>query len=240
MKRLILFLSVISAFALSMMSVYAQEESSRVEPYKNVVILGDSYSTFDGYIPKGNASWYFTHPTGDCDVVDVSQTWWTLFCEATGSNLLLNESWSGSTICNTGYEGKDYSTWSFIARMENLFTQGGQPDLILIFGCTNDSWANVPLGDFKYSDWTEEDLYSFLPASCYMLDYITSKAPDTEIIVLLNNSLTYEFVDGLIQISRHYGVKPLVLKNIDKLSGHPSIKGMQQICDQLIDFMELQ
>lgn len=237
MKRIILIISAVALGIISSVNSYAQD-SSQVGPYQNVVILGDSYSTFDGYIPKGNASWYFTYPSGDCDVTDVSQTWWRLFCEQTGSDILLNESWSGSTICNTGYNATDCSTWSFIARMENLFNQKKQPDLILIFGCTNDSWAGVPLGDFKYSDWTQDDLKSFLPAACYMMDYITKKAPDTEVVVLLNNSLTYEIVDGLIQISNHYGAKPLVLKNIDKLSGHPSIKGMQQICAQLIDFLQ--
>lgn len=233
----IIFVVLVTLFTTILCSPAVAQEINQPGPYENVVILGDSYSTFDGYIPKGNASWYFTYPSGDCDVISVSQTWWTLFSEATGSHILLNESWSGSTICNTGYNASDCSTWSFIARMENLFSQNVQPDLILIFGGTNDSWAGVPLGDFKYSDWTKEDLYSYLPAACYMLDYITSNAPDTEVVVMLNDSLTYEIVDGLIQISNHYGAKPLVLKRIDKLSGHPSIKGMQQISDQLIEFL---
>ena len=42
---------------------------------KTVAILGDSYSTFDGYIPEGNACWYFTTPQGENDVVSVEQTW---------------------------------------------------------------------------------------------------------------------------------------------------------------------
>ena len=48
---------------------------------RTVAILGDSYSTFDGYIPEGNACWYFTTPQGDNDVVKVEDTWWYQFCE---------------------------------------------------------------------------------------------------------------------------------------------------------------
>ena len=57
---------------------------------KTVAILGDSYSTFDGYIPEGNACWYFTTPQGENDVVSVEQTWWYQFCEEGGYELLMN------------------------------------------------------------------------------------------------------------------------------------------------------
>ena len=48
-------------------------------------------------------------------------------------------SYSGSTICNTGYRDEDYSDRSFINRTTLL----GNPDIILICGGTNDSWANA-------------------------------------------------------------------------------------------------
>ena len=54
---------------------------------KNVFILGDSYSTFEGYIPEGYVAYY--RPDGpsylrkkpeleknDNDVFSVEQTWW--------------------------------------------------------------------------------------------------------------------------------------------------------------------
>ena len=43
-----------------------------------------------------------------------------------------NNSYSGSTVCHTGYKGADYSDRSFITRMVDL----GQPDIILVF------WGN--------------------------------------------------------------------------------------------------
>ena len=45
-----------------------------------VSILGDSYSTFEGYIPVGNAVWYDTRPNPKkTDVSDVKHTWWWQF-----------------------------------------------------------------------------------------------------------------------------------------------------------------
>src|SRR5574344_1656725 len=51
---------------------------------------------------------------------------------------------------------------SLNTRMNNL---GDCPDIIFIFGATNDSWANSPIGDYKYADWTRQDMYSFRPRS---------------------------------------------------------------------------
>lgn len=47
-----------------------------------VAVLGDFYSTFDGYIPEGNAAWYSSVPQGENDVVRVEDTWWHQFCTA--------------------------------------------------------------------------------------------------------------------------------------------------------------
>ena len=44
--------------------------------------------------------------------------------------------------------------------MDNL----GDPDIILVFGGTNDSWAGSPIGEYVWADWTDEQLYSFRPA----------------------------------------------------------------------------
>ena len=43
---------------------------------KSVSILGDSYSTFEGFMqPKTNSSWYSTTPKPETDVTSVKQTW---------------------------------------------------------------------------------------------------------------------------------------------------------------------
>lgn len=223
-------------FILVLLATFVSVSCAR-QGIRTVAILGDSYSTFDGYIPEGNAYWYSSAPQGDNDVVKVEDTWWHQFCEAGGYELVLNESWSGSTICNTGYDAVPCPTWSFIARMKNIVAGENDPDLILIFGGTNDSWANSPIGSMKYADWTPEDLASYLPACCYMLDYLTKEAPGSEIICIINSELKDEITQGQVDACRHFGAHFILLKDIDKIWGHPSITGMTAISAQLTEFI---
>ena len=111
-------------------------------------ILGDSYSTFDGYIPEGNASWYFTNTqNGRTDVTDVRQTWWWQLINEGGFILGSNESYSGATVSYTGYRGEDYADRSFITRLPRI----APSDILLIFGATNDSWVGGPLASIPTS-----------------------------------------------------------------------------------------
>lgn len=202
---------------------------------KSVSILGDSYSTFEGYLqPDTNAVWYFPEPRQRNDVTSVGQTWWYKFIQESGYRLCVNNSFSGATICHTGYGKADYSDRSFVTRMNNL----GCPDIILIFGGTNDSWAGVPLGNYQYQGWTRKDLYQFRPAMAYMLEHIRYRYPNVEVYFLLNCDLKAEIDESVKTICRHYGVPCLELKGIDKQEGHPSIRGMEQICTQLKTFLD--
>ena len=197
---------------------------------KSVSILGDSYSTFDGYItPATNEMWYYQGNRGSNDVEDVTQTWWWQFIKNNGYRLCVNNSWSGATIGYYGYDGNDYSMRSFITRSDNL----GCPDLIFIFGGTNDAWANSPIGEYKYQAWTKQDLYSFRPAMAYMLHHMTLRYLNTQIIFILNSELKEEVNASVREICKHYGVKLVELHDIDKKGGHPSIAGMKAIADQL-------
>lgn len=124
----------------------------------SVSILGDSYSTFEGWLtPDTNAVWYTVPPdTRHTDVKGVDQTWWHQVLKRKGWKLEVNNSYSGSTVCNTGYRDEDYTHESFVTRMTAL----GTPDIILIFGGTNDSWAGSPIGEFKYDGIRRADLFS--------------------------------------------------------------------------------
>ena len=242
MKRICCALLI--SFAVSVSLTCAQETPEIIDSpaipenvIKTFSILGDSYSTFEGYIPEGNVWWYSTSPQGPNDVVRVEDTWWSQFSAVTGYELLLNESWSGSTICNTGYDGVPCPSWSFIARMKNIVAGDSDPDLILICGGTNDSWANSPIGQLKFSDWTDEDLASYLPACCYMLDYLRREAPEAEIVCIVNTELKPEITQGQVDACAHYGAHALLLKDIDKLWGHPSVAGMTAMSEQVSAFV---
>ena len=197
-------------------------------------VLGDSYSTFEGAIPKGNAIWYFKRNNpNQTDVNRVEQTWWSLLIADKGWKLEMNESYSGSTICNTGYNKDDYSDRSFTKRMVNL----GNPDIIFIFGATNDSWAHSPIGEYKYDDITTDDLWSFRPAMAKMLAWMKEHYAQSDIYFLLNDGLSADINTSVKTICEHYDVKCIELQQIDKMAGHPSVKGMQQIAKQVAEAM---
>ena len=201
---------------------------------KSVSVLGDSYSTFEGAIPKGNAIWYFKRNNpNQTDVNRVEQTWWSLLIADKGWKLEMNESYSGSTICNTGYNKDDYSDRSFTKRMVNL----GNPDIIFIFGATNDSWAHSPIGEYKYDDITTDDLWSFRPAMAKMLAWMKEHYAQSDIYFLLNDGLSADINTSVKTICEHYDVKCIELQQIDKMAGHPSVKGMQQIAKQVAEAM---
>lgn len=204
---------------------------------KTVSILGDSYSTFENYVtPDSNYLWYFssTVDTTRTDVHDVELTWWKRFIAENGFTLERNNSFSGSTICNTGYNGDDYSGRSFIRRMDNL----GDPALIIVFGATNDFWAKVPFGEDKDSMFTDADLYSFRPALSMLLQRLPQLYPDAKLCFVLNDGITGEFRKAIIDKCRQYGIKCLELTGIEKRNGHPDAKGMSEINRQLTKFIK--
>lgn len=202
----------------------------------SVSILGDSYSTFEGYVqPDTNAVWYWAAPDASrTDVSDVRQTWWHKLVSECGYKLCVNNSFSGATVCYSGYKrGKpdyaDYSDRSFITRAANL----GDPDIILIFGGTNDAWADSPIGDYQYEGWKREDLFAFRPAMACLLERVLARYPNVRVYFLLNDGLKEEINESVRTVCAHYGVACIELAGIDKQSSHPSAKGMEQIKEQV-------
>lgn len=198
-----------------------------------VSILGDSYSTFAGFIPAGNASWYLPAPKNHNDVCKVEQTWWFQTLQQLDGRLEKNESYSGSTVCNTGYNKADARTTSFLARVSRL----GKPDLIFVCGATNDSGAGVPIGEYKYRDWTAEELYSFRPALAKLFADLKRLYPKAEIYFILNTDLSAAVNESVHTVCRHYGVPCLDLRNISKQDGHPGIEGMKAMAEQITAFV---
>ena len=197
---------------------------------KSVAIFGDSYSTFENYLScDTNAVWYFQGKQKKTDVTDVEQTWWHLLLKEKGWKLECNNSFSGSTICYTGYRKEDYQNRSFHNRLRYL----GSPDIILVFGATNDCWAKSPIGDYKYSDWTKKDLYSFRPAMAAMCDGLKKRSPNVDIYFIMNCDLTETITTSCRTICNHYGIPMIELHDVDKINGHPSVKVMKAIAEQV-------
>ena len=198
---------------------------------QSMSILGDSYSTFEGYVqPSTNEMWYYKENGNKTDVNDVTDTWWWQVINEGGLKLCQNNSYSGSTIGYRGYDGNDYATRSFLTRMDDL----GCPDILFIFGATNDSWAGEPIGEYKYEGWTKADFYTFRPAMAYMLHHVKRRYPNVHIYFLLNSELREDITSSCIEICRHYQIPCIQLKDIHKINGHPSVKGMKSISQQIL------
>ncbi|MCF0172705.1 MAG: hypothetical protein HUJ91_03105 [Bacteroidales bacterium] len=211
--------------AVLLIAVSADAKTKR--PLK-VSVLGDSYSTFEGVIPQGYAPFY---PNEECGVTDPSQTWWGLFVASGNYVLEANDSWGGTTICNTGYRGNDVRTTSFRARSGLL----GNPDIIFVFGGTNDSWAGAPIGEYNYDrkGVTEDDCLCFRPALAQLIYQLRKQYRKADIYYILNSELSEGVTESTKTICGRMGAKLVELHDIEKHSGHPTFAGMQAICDQL-------
>lgn len=137
---------------------------------KSLTIIGDSISTFYGFIPEGYA---FTYPYEDLQ--DVSQTWWVQVCEQTGMSLYSNASYSGGYVTGdiedeTGITaiGKRRLADAAVPLHESA---GGSPDIIMILAGTNDCWQARELSVFS-------DAYD------YLLSQLSERFPEAEIICL--------------------------------------------------------
>jgi hypothetical protein len=205
---------------------------------EKLLIIGDSYSTFEGYIPEGYAVYYDKAETRPgTGVSSVEHTWWSIFSRETGMEIIENNSWSGSTVCYTGRGGDCSHDSSFIYRLrclcESNFRGKGAPDTLIIFGATNDSWIDAPLGEAKLEGFEESDLYSVLPAIADIICEARTALPKTRIVYVINTGLKPEIGAQVKAASEHYGAEYVELSDIDKVSGHPTALGMRQIADQL-------
>ena len=80
----------------------------------------------------------------------------------------------------------------FMCRAVKLPTDA---DFTFVFGGTNDSWANAPLGEIQLSDWEEKDLFNVLPAICHLMSELKKELPNSSIYFLINTELKEEMVE---------------------------------------------
>ena len=213
--------------------------TTNVQAQTTISILGDSYSTYKGHVyPAYNACWFGNEQKSDeqklNDLTQLDQLWWSILLNKLDAKLIRNNSYSGATICHTGYHNEDYSDRSFISRMHNL----GAPDIIFIFGGTNDYWAQSPLGENQYENWTRDDLFKFRPAFCYLLHHMKKLYPHARIYNVSNCDIGTTVTESMDAICKHYGILNIQLHDIHNLGGHPSVKGMQTIADQLYEHLK--
>lgn len=200
------------------------------------VIIGDSYSTFEGHIPKGNDFWYSKSVHKDNGVLDVGLTWWYKLFDKVDGTLVLNESWSGAPICHTGYNSQDASFKSYVTRVDKLICDGfferEKIDTVLVFGGTNDSWAGSPLGEENSTD-----LYCVRPAITYLARRLSLVSPTPRVIFIINPIIKQEITETFYSVCKQFDAEALLLSPPDINEGHPTALGMADICRDVYNYL---
>lgn len=88
---------------------------------KHISILGDSIGTLKGFLPPYCKSFYMQNPHADCSGISRPEdTWWVRVLAETGSDLCVNNSYSGSLVC-----GMDFPSATHLLRFGELHCNPG-------------------------------------------------------------------------------------------------------------------
>lgn len=161
--------------------IFEEVQSEEENPLagKKLSIMGDSLSTFDGWIPPEYVVFY----PRDGELSSVEETWWMGLLSDTGMELCSNASSSGSTCVgdSTAIDNPKYGCSGY--RIQGLTGDHGEyPDIILVYMGTNDLLITAPLGDNDGTRSVEEGMITdFSDAYCLILDKLSSTYPSAQI-----------------------------------------------------------
>lgn len=156
-------------------------------------IIGDSISTFDGYMASDIDGYQGTtysvyYPKGD--VKRVEDTWWFKMSLMLGADInnICNCSWSGSLVTGDSGSIKSASSGCSSKRISDLSSKGFAPDLVICYISCNDWAYNIPLGKWGISDSipSEGMKSSFREAYALMLYKIKKSYPKAIVVCLTN------------------------------------------------------
>ena len=212
---------------------------------KKFSVLGDSFSSLEGTVdPETNDVWQYAN----IGVTSAEQMWWYKVANEMRWALDKNNSFSGALISNfQDFNGGDYyAPYSFIRRMDYL----GNPDVILIFGGTNDIYQRAPLGDYVYANWTADQLCEYRPAMAYLLDNLKRLYPRAKLYFLVDMELCINddtideatrraYIESMHLIASHYNVTCIDIYGINKTYWHPNAQGQKDIARQVIEALEV-
>ena len=229
---------------------------------KVISILGDSISTFAGYIPTAdgfNLEHLSRYPQDNL-LTDVNETWWMQVINTLDAKLGINDSWRGSMV--SGYASVTSGSTGANAAMSNLqriknLGANGNPDVILFYGGTNDYAHLSVLGTFtpetapKSVDLETASWNNLADAYIQTLLRLQYYYPNAEIVALLPTYTTSYYSNEklekgntlLAEICQHYSITYLDLRNCGITSAelpdgiHPSAKGMDYIADMVVDVL---
>ena len=230
---------------------------------KVISVLGDSISTFKGYIPTAdgfNEEHPHTYPGQNVTTWD--KTWWGQVISKLGAKLGINDSWSGSRVQNTSTAenpGGNVGTkvcMPSITRTSNLGSNG-TPDVILFFGGTNDGKFST-FGEFDETKvYSEVDLEavtwtSFQDAYASALMRLQHFYPNAKIVTMTpmyvvswyDNARCNQMSNIIKEVSDYFGVTcidmrkcGITIANKSNYLGdglHPNLAGMTKMAEYII------
>ena len=170
---------------------------------KTVSILGDSISTYNGWIVSGRDYYY---PKGDVDSVD--KTWWKRVIDRGEMTLCNNASWGGTGLCIDYSQRHDAFGGASDARISELAnpTTSASPDIILIYISTNDWSVGKEIGNFDSTMDVPSDgnVTEITTGYAMMLYKIRQSYPNATVFCLLQlngrhhaNDTTYPYLNGV-------------------------------------------
>ncbi len=115
-----------------------------------VSIMGDSISTFEFTIPEDYKNFYSKNMEKYTNISTYKDTWWGQVIEHFGWKLLVNNSWSGSFVCET-IDSVKGSNGCSDKRTSMLGNNGIVPNHIIVFMGSNDRGRGLSLSEIKDS-----------------------------------------------------------------------------------------
>lgn len=140
---------------------------------KQISIIGDSISTYYGFVPDGYKVYYNEEMALENQLTSVDDTWWRIVCKHLGAEICVNNSYSGSRVSGNGFPCA-----SSDERTSSLHTECATPDLILLYIGANDFGRGIGIKEnpFFYKEAIFYDAYK------EMLQKIISNYPNSKIV----------------------------------------------------------
>lgn len=140
---------------------------------KQISIIGDSISTYYGFVPDGYKVYYNEEIALENQLTSVDDTWWRIVCKHLGAEICVNNSYSGSRV-----SGEGFPCASSDERTSSLHTESATPDLILLYIGANDFGRGIGIKEnpFFYKEAIFYNSYK------EMLQKIMRNYPNSQII----------------------------------------------------------
>lgn len=190
---------------------------------KKLSLIGDSITTYSGWLPSGNA---YRYPRGA--ITNVEQTWWKKLLNKTGMVIGQNCAWDGSTCSGLSTS----TTNAYAACSDKRISQlglNGDPDIVICYIGINDWGATynknhtqyggtfidgafVPVGDYTgEAALPSGELKTFSEAYGCMIGKIQNSYPNAKIycctLPQTNGKTTYNYdADGAFPSINRDGV----------------------------------